>query len=383
MNNHERHYPMSVYTDHYQPSYPDKEAFNLALYELQRTRPVTTYENIISLREDLEKLATHQQKTPLIMAGPCAEHVRLEESEKKIATGYYQLHQIISQQMSQPISIIRGCGQAAKPRSREMEGDVYSYYGDMINGMQHTDRTPDPSRMVAAAIQSRDVKEYLRDMHGQNVATAHEVLLLPYAESFMMKHSSNDVTYLASSEMIWIGDRTRQPGSQQIKLLKNVINPIGIKIGPSATSADIRYLTQTLNPEDIPGKLSFIIRMGRRSIASAEPLLKTIKQQTSHSLIISDPCHGNTIETVNVVGNKQKTRVVQDMITEISLLSSLCQSVDLKLHGLHLETVALKPGKNQCVDEHGMLPNDKSDVDPQLNLVQFQHVLKETEKYLL
>jgi hypothetical protein len=64
--NKERHH--SMYTDNYQPAYDDLEKLEEACHELAATTSVTSYEHLMSIREQLKKLAIGETDTPLIMA---------------------------------------------------------------------------------------------------------------------------------------------------------------------------------------------------------------------------------------------------------------------------------------------------------------------------
>jgi 3-deoxy-7-phosphoheptulonate synthase len=315
------------------------------------------------------------------MLGPCAEHVSLEESIQDIIDGYQKLHETAyNMYEGNVLPIIRGAGQASKPRSLEMENGQYSYYGDMVNSLTG-DRTPDPSRMVAAAIQSRDISKALEHNNSQHVMLAHEALLLPYERNFILDENGDQ--FLASADMPWIGERTRKKGSLQVQLLDDVYNPIGIKIGPETTQGDIAYLAEKLNPLAEPGKLAFIFRFGRDRINNASVVLDAINRLAPNSIIMSDPCHGNTVKVQNRDGQSQKTRIVEDMIDEVVGISDICNMYGMKLHGLHLEAVAMSEDKKQCIDKRGELPTCKSDVDPQLNIVQLRKLLKATKDFLL
>lgn len=370
-----------TYTNHYQPSYPDMELLQQAEAELKRTKPVTSIENVKKLRTQFMEISTNKSNTPIVMLGPCAEHVSLEENIHDIIDGYQKLHETTdSLYEGNVLPIIRGAGQASKPRSLEMEGGQYSYYGDMVNSL-NGNRTPDPSRMVAAAIQSRDISKTLEDNNSQHVMLAHEALLLPYERNFILDGDGNQ--FLASADMPWIGERTRKKESLQVQLLEDIYNPIGIKIGPETTQDDISYIVKKLNPSVEPGKLAFIFRFGRDSINNASAILDAINRLAPKSLIISDPCHGNTVKIQNHNGQIQKTRIVEDMIDEVVGISDICKMYGMKLHGLHLEAVAMSGDKKQCIDKMGELPNCESEVDPQLNILQLRKLLKATKELLL
>ena len=56
-----------------------------------------------------------------------------------------------------------------------------------------------------------------------------------------------------SGHMIWIGDRTRQPDGAHVEFCRGVLNPIGLKCGPSTTAADLKVLMAKLNPANEAG----------------------------------------------------------------------------------------------------------------------------------
>ena len=64
--------------------------------------------------------------------------------------------------------------------------------------------------------------------------------------------------------MLWIGERTRQLDGAHVEFLRGVNNPLGCKIGPTASPEDVISLCETLNPDQIPGRLTLITRMGAR-----------------------------------------------------------------------------------------------------------------------
>jgi 3-deoxy-7-phosphoheptulonate synthase len=64
--------------------------------------------------------------------------------------------------------------------------------------------------------------------------------------------------------MIWIGNRTRQLDHAHIEFVRGLRNPIGIKVGPSLEPDGLLRLIEVLNPDNEPGRLTLIIRMGAR-----------------------------------------------------------------------------------------------------------------------
>lgn len=60
----------------------------------------------------------------------------------------------------------------------------------------------------------------------------------------------------------WIGERTRSLDQAHIELLRGIENPIGVKVGPTATPEQVIELVRILNPENQPGRITLIHRIG-------------------------------------------------------------------------------------------------------------------------
>ncbi len=127
--------------------------------------------------------------------------------------------------------------------------------------------------------------------------TAHEALLLNYEQAFVRRDSLTGDWYDCSAHMLWIGDRTRQPDGAHVEFLRGVGNPIGVKIGPSTQPDELLRLIDILNPENDPGRLNLIVRMGAGKVEQHLPrLIRAITEEGRLVLWSSDPMHGNTIK---------------------------------------------------------------------------------------
>ena len=63
-------------------------------------------------------------------------------------------------------------------------------------------------------------------------------------------------------------------------------------------------LIDALNPDDEPGRLTLIHRMGNAGIAKAlPPLLDAVKRDGRRVLWVADPMHGNTESTSERIQN--------------------------------------------------------------------------------
>src|SRR5437764_10491316 len=99
-------------------------------------------------------------------------------------------------------------------------------------------------------------------LHQVDFYTSHEALLLGYEEALTRQDSLTGDWYDCSAHMLWIGERTRELGGAHVEFLSGVKNPLGCKVGPTATPADVVALCAKLNPDRIPGRLTLISRMG-------------------------------------------------------------------------------------------------------------------------
>jgi 3-deoxy-7-phosphoheptulonate synthase len=372
--------PTPDYSRNYQPTYKDQNALLGAIHELCETRAVTAPRQVDSLRDTLAAIALNELDSPIAITERCAEPVSLELPLETLAEQAYNSRQQVLSIIPNALVIQRNRGQVTKPRSAFMQSlpgglSVVSYMGDAVNGEAIDKREPEPSRMVGAAIQARHLEARLTELAGEHVPAAHEALLLPYEKSFIRKEGNK--SFLLSADLPWIGKRTNAVDGDHVAMLSEVENPIGIKIGPNSTAEHIKQLQERLNPYGEPGKLVFMLRMGRSDSAVADEVLDGIKEYALNSLIMYD-IHGVT----ETAPTGEKIRLVGNIISQIKDLSIACGRAGLKLHGVHLETIADET-RLECVDEPGQLPTHPGGVDPQLNPRQLQRVLSETAEYLL
>ena len=90
-------------------------------------------------------------------------------------------------------------------------------------------------------------------LHEVDVYTSHEALILGYEEALTRQDSLTGDWYDCSAHMLWIGERTRQLDGAHVEFLRGVGNPIGCKIGPTATPDEVLELCEALNPDRVPG----------------------------------------------------------------------------------------------------------------------------------
>ena len=295
------------------------------------------------------------------------------------------------------VKVGRVAGQFAKPRSSPMEAvdgiELPSYRGDMINAMPFTkkDRVPDPKRLLRVYEQSAATLNLLRAFAQGGLAdltkvhswvteflsgtpqadrfqelagrieeslnfmracgitpetarplaetdfyTSHESLLLNYEEALTRRDTITDEKdwYATSAHMIWIGDRTRQPDGAHVEYMRGIANPIGLKCGPSLDPDELVRLIETLNPDNVPGRLTLVARMGADKVrASLPPLLKAVKASGAKVVWCCDPMHGNTIKA----SSGYKTRRVNDVMAEVQGFFDAHDEIGTYPGGVHFE----------------------------------------------
>ncbi|MBL4868529.1 MAG: 3-deoxy-7-phosphoheptulonate synthase class II, partial [Pseudomonadales bacterium] len=384
-----------------QPSYPDEAALQSTLDTLQQHPPLVFAGEVKRLRKHLAAVA--EGKGFLLQGGDCAESFAefSDTNIRNIFRVLLQMSVILTFAAACPvIKVGRVAGQFAKPRSSDIETKngvtLASFRGDIINGIEFTEqsRRPDPNRMLQAYTQSAASLNLLRalaqggfaDLHevqqwnldfikdtpqsnryqdlGLRITqtlefmsacgltskttpqireteffTSHEALLLPFEQALTRYEKKDDCWYDFSAHMVWIGDRTRQIDGAHIEFVRGIANPIGIKCGPSLEPADLVQLIHRINPENTPGKICLITRMGAAQVENKLiPLVKAVQEQGQVVVWSCDPMHGNT--TVSSSG--LKTRDFQAILKEVKGFFETLQSVNAYPGGIHVEMT----GKN-------------------------------------
>src|SRR5687768_4762919 len=98
--------------------------------------------------------------------------------------------------------------------------------------------------------------------------------------------------------MLWIGERTRSLDGAHVDLLAGVLNPVGVKLGPSATPRDAVALAERLDPGNEAGRLTFVTRMGADRVRDLLPPLVSAVRDAGRTVVWAcDPMHGNTVES--------------------------------------------------------------------------------------
>ena len=137
-----------------------------------------------------------------------------------------------------------------------------------------------------------------------------------------------------SGHFLWIGERTRQLDGAHVEFMRNIRNPIGVKLGPTTTAEDALALIDRLDPEREPGRLTFVIRMGAGTVRDAlPPLVEKVTASGAQVAWICDPMHGNTFEAPS----GHKTRRFDDVLDEVAGFFDVHRGLGTHPGGVHIE----------------------------------------------
>ncbi|GAA2515855.1 3-deoxy-7-phosphoheptulonate synthase [Streptomyces longisporus] len=371
-----------------QPEWPDTALLRRVRARLAGTAPLVRPHEILDLRRSLAA-AAHGDAF-VVQLGDCAETFD-GPTFAAIAARVDLMHgtaDTIGAALGQPvIPIGRLAGQYAKPRSSPTErvgGLVLpSYRGHLVNapGPDPKARVPDAMRLLRGHAHAREVLALLRELAESGMAmpgvpadaapavwTSHEALVLDYEEPQVRRDPVTGVLCLTSTHLPWIGARTCDSDGAHVRFLSGVVNPVGVKIGPSTGPKDLAALCSALDPDREPGRLLLISRMGAERVREALPPLVAEVARLGHPVVwLCDPVHGNTY----VSGSGHKTRDVAVVAEEIRGFFEAVRSVGGRPGGLHLE--ATPAPVTECVGgvagiaEEDLPRRYETACDPRLN----------------
>src|SRR6478672_8574060 len=258
----------------HQPVWPDQAEADVVRERIAAMPPLVFAGEARQLRESLAQVSAGRGF--LLQAGDCAESfadfsaISIRERLKIIL----QMAAVLTYGSMLPVvKVGRIAGQFVKPRSSPTEivdgVELPTFRGHMLHGDEPTlaARTFAPERMLDGYHQSAATLNLLRaftkggfadltqvHMWNQEFVAAspegqrHEGLLLEYEEALTRRDSLTGDWYDCSAHMLWIGERTRQLDGAHVSFFAGVNNPLGVKLGPSATPAEVLALCEALNP---------------------------------------------------------------------------------------------------------------------------------------
>lgn len=411
-----------------QPKYPDAGALAQVEGTLAGYPPLVFAGEARELRRQFAEVT--QGRAFLLQGGDCAESFA-EFSATKIRDTFKVLLQMaIAMTFAAGCPVVkvgRMAGQFAKPRSSGNETvngvTLPAYRGDIVNGIDFDEksRVPDPQRLQQAYHQSTASLNLLRafaqggfaDLHqvhqwnldfiadaaltekysqladriDETLAfmracglenapqlretsffTAHEALLLNYEQALTRCDSLTGDWYDCSAHMLWIGDRTRHLDGAHVEFLRGVCNPIGVKVGPSMDPDELIRLIDILNPDNDPGRLNLIARMGADKVEQHLPrLVQAVRREGRQVLWSSDPMHGNTIKATS----GYKTRDFERILSEVRQFFAVHRAEGSYAGGIHIEMTGQNVteciGGSRAVTEESLSDRYHTHCDPRLN----------------
>src|SRR5947209_6228423 len=347
---------------------------------------------------------------------------------------FLQMAVVLTYAAASPVvKVGRIAGQFAKPRTLPVEKqngvELPVYRGDIVNGTEFTAeaRTPDPRRQLQAYRQSAATLNLLRafaqggyanlgnvrqwmlgfvkdspqsrryaelsdrisetlgfmqacgldleshpELRTAEFYTSHEALLLGYEQALTREDSTRPGSWYATSgHMVWIGDRTRQPDHAHVEFCRGIKNPLGIKCGPSSKTDELLKLIDILNPENEPGRITLICRLGADKVGDLlAPMIRAVQKEGRKVVWSCDPMHANTITSTS----GYKTRPFDLILKEVRIFFQVHVAEGTYAGGVHLEMTGQNVtectgGVRQITDED---LNDRYHTvcDPRLNAEQ-------------
>ena len=414
------------------PDYTDAAALSAVEAQLSKYPPLVFAGEARRLKQHLA--AAGRGEAFLLQGGDCAESFDQFSADaiRDTFKVMLQMAMVLTYGAKVPVvKVGRMAGQFAKPRSAPTEVvdgvELPSYRGDIINDLAFNEasRIPDPARMLQAYTQAAATLNLLRafstggyaDVHqvhawtlgftesqkaeayremanritdtldfmraaGVNSDTAHtlqtvefytshEGLLLEYEEALTRLDSTSGKWLAGSGHMIWIGDRTRQPDGAHVEFCRGVLNPIGLKCGPTTTAEDLKVLMSRLNPDNEAGRLTLIARFGAGKAQEHLPrLIKAVKEEGAKVTWVCDPMHGNTIKSTS----GYKTRPFDSVLREVQDFFAVHTDEGTIPGGVHFEMtgqdVTECTGGVRAVTDENLSDRYHTACDPRLNASQ-------------
>ena len=414
-----------------QPSYPDEAALRAAVDELSRLPPLVTSSEIELLKKQLAEAAVGSRF--VLQGGDCAE--RFDECTSPVIAAKLKILLQMSLVLvhgtkKRVIRVGRFAGQYAKPRSDDTETmnglTLPSYRGDVVNRIEFTEaaRIPDPQLLLRGYERAALTLNFIRslidggfaDLHhpeywdldfvkhsphadeyhriveticdsirfmetisgmpvGQtsrvDFFTSHEGLHLLYEQAQTRRVPRRTGWYNLSTHFPWIGMRTANIDGAHVDFFRGIANPLGVKVGPGMTTAWLGELLDVLHPDDEPGRLTLIHRLGAHGIAEhLPPLIEAVRRSGKTVLWCCDPMHGNTEKTAEGI----KTRKFEHILAELEQAFEIHEQMGSILGGVHFEltgeNVTECTGGARGLDDSDLTRAYRSQVDPRLNYEQ-------------
>jgi 3-deoxy-7-phosphoheptulonate synthase len=393
---------------------------------LEGVPPIAVATEVDALQARLSAVA--RGEAFLLQGGDCAETF-VDNTESHLlanARTLLQMAVVLTYGASLPVvKVARVAGQYTKPRSAPTDAlGLAAYRGDMINSLETTDaaRVADPQRMIRAYANSAAAMNMLRayisgglaDLHAVHdwnkgfvrdspageryeaiareidralafiracgmtdddalrtvtLYCSHEALALEYDRA--LTRVAGGRAYGLSGHFLWVGERTRRIDGAHVDFISRLANPVGVKLGPGTAPEQAIELCEKLNPDNLPGKLTLISRMGNQKVRDAlPPIVEKVSAAGLKVVWQCDPMHGNTHES----SNGYKTRHFDRIVDEVLGYFEVHRGLGTHPGGLHVEltgeNVTECLGGAQGIEDLDLPDRYETACDPRLNTQQ-------------
>ncbi len=408
------------------PPWPDQSMVDEVCAVLGTVPSIVAPYEVDQLRDRLALVC--EGEAFLLQGGDCAETFA-DNTEAHLlanARALLQMAVVLTYGASLPVvKVSRVAGQYTKPRTADTDAlGLPVYRGDMINSLdpEITARVADPQRMIRAYANASSAMNMLRAYLGGGMADlnavhdwnkgfvrtspageryeaiareidralafiqacgltddqalrtvtlycSHEALALEYDRALTRVVGGRP--YALSAHFLWIGERTRQIDGAHIDYISRIVNPIGVKLGPTATPEQAIELAEKLNPANVPGRLTLVSRMGSHKVRDTLPPIVEKVSAAGHKVVWQcDPMHGNTIES----SNGYKTRHFDRIVDEVLGYFEVHRQLGSHPGGLHVELtgedVTECLGGAQAIADRDLPDRYETACDPRLNTQQ-------------
>jgi 3-deoxy-7-phosphoheptulonate synthase len=414
-----------------QPTYRDAQALERTVTALAKLPPLVVSWEIDALRERLAQAG--RGEAFILQGGDCAESLEACSSDRIVSQLkiLLQMSLVLTNGLKRPvIRVGRLAGQYAKPRSADTETregvTLPCYRGDIVNlaPFDAVSREPDPALLLRGYERAALTLNFVRslvdggftDLHhpeywdldfmrhsplyeeyrkitdsladsltffehatGRAMAdtqridfyASHEGLHLHYEQAQTRYIQRRAAWYNLSTHLPWVGVRTAGLADGHVEYFRGIANPVAVKVGPSSDADYLQGLCRILNPENIPGRLTLIHRLGAKDVDAKLPgLIAAVRAAGANVVWICDAMHGNTESTKSGL----KTRRFDNILKELESAFRIHAQMGSILGGVHLEmtgdNVTECTGGARGLSDEDLARAYVSTVDPRLNYEQ-------------
>ncbi|WP_255481368.1 3-deoxy-7-phosphoheptulonate synthase [Rhodanobacter sp. ANJX3] len=319
------------------PSYPQEENLAKVVTSLSRLPGLVDVAEVHALKVELRaaaegrvfalQLGNAEECFEDVSSGLVREQVKNLESVHKYLT-------IMLDMPVLPIGVLAGnYARSCVHPTEVIDGiTMTSYYGDMVNEVSPDPRgrSPNANRMLMAYEASLHALRAIR--HGKfKPYISHEGANLHFEEALVRRGSISDGFYASSAHLLWLESINLFSGSSYLEFLRGVLNPIGIRVGPQLSAAQLLDIYMQLNPTREPGKIVLVTSLGRQ-LSGLRHLIQVLREAAAPAVWMCDPWWVNSVDRHDAT-----CPLIDDVIAEVEHTALLHADEGSVLAGLRLE----------------------------------------------